>query len=615
MRKTLMLISLLFSPITCISQVTPLIGLNLPVYSSPNWNVPLNQNFTILDNYLGGVNSFPNPLKASITGTAANMSGGALGSVPYQSATNVSSFVAPNTTTSNLFLCEQGTGVVGAAPTWCSGSGSVSSFSAPSGSWPTWLVPTVTNSTTNPSLAVAASAIPNSALANASTTVNGTSCTLGSTCTVAAAAGTLTGSTLAAGVTGSSLTSVGTITTGVWQGSPIANSWLANNYTTVNGQVCTLGGSCVITTGSTANLAGGSLGSVPYQVSPGFTSFVSPNTTTNTYYLCETGTGSVGASPAWCNGSGGGSGTVTSVGLSMPSTQFTISGSPVTTSGTFTVTLNSPTGSGAIVLATSPALTTPNIGAAIATGISLSSGGSGSNCWSTNGSTAGCGLPTPSAANLVPVSIGSGPYSWSTLPLLAGGTNIITGPSSAVSSDIATFSISGGILDSGVTIGTLARLASPAFSGTPTAPTAATGTNSTQIATAALVLNDIANVGSVTFIAGSSAVLGSGGSYSAPACDASYTCTGVSGIVDFTTGNSPSSSGGIFSISFGTPKSSPSVCVYQMITGASISGSWPLVFMGGGGPSTTSNQVNLISANPGNLTANQAYSIEYICGR
>src|SRR5215469_4306775 len=64
------------------------------------------------------------------------------------------------------------------------GSGTVTSFAAPSGSWPTWLVPTVTNPTTTPSLAVAASPIPNAALANASTTVNGQTCTLGSTCTI-----------------------------------------------------------------------------------------------------------------------------------------------------------------------------------------------------------------------------------------------------------------------------------------------------------------------------------------------------------------------------------------------------------------------------------------------
>ena len=42
-------------------------------------------------------------------------------------------------------------------------SAGLSSFSAPSASWPSWLVPTVTNSTTAPSLAVAASAIPYSA--------------------------------------------------------------------------------------------------------------------------------------------------------------------------------------------------------------------------------------------------------------------------------------------------------------------------------------------------------------------------------------------------------------------------------------------------------------------
>lgn len=66
------------------------------------------------------------------------------------------------------------------------GSGSVGSFAAPSASWPPWLVPTVVNGTTAPSLSVAASAIPNAALANSSTTVNGVTCTLGSTCTTGA---------------------------------------------------------------------------------------------------------------------------------------------------------------------------------------------------------------------------------------------------------------------------------------------------------------------------------------------------------------------------------------------------------------------------------------------
>ena len=45
----------------------------------------------------------------------------------------------------------------------------------------------MTNPTTTPSLAVAASAIPNTALANSATTVNGQSCALGGTCSITAA--------------------------------------------------------------------------------------------------------------------------------------------------------------------------------------------------------------------------------------------------------------------------------------------------------------------------------------------------------------------------------------------------------------------------------------------
>lgn len=57
-----------------------------------------------------------------------------------------------------------------------------------------------------------AGSIANAKLANSSVTVNGTSISLGSSGTVTAAAGTLTGNTLASGVTASSLTSVGTLT-------------------------------------------------------------------------------------------------------------------------------------------------------------------------------------------------------------------------------------------------------------------------------------------------------------------------------------------------------------------------------------------------------------------
>ncbi len=111
---------------------------------------------------------------------------------------------------------------------------------------------------------------------------------------VVAPAGTLTGSALAAGVTGSSLTGVGTISSGVWQGTAIANAYLANTAITVAGQTCTLGSSCTLAASNLTNGSSGS-GAVALVGSPTFTG----NTTTwangsaNSDYLAiQPGTGS-----------------------------------------------------------------------------------------------------------------------------------------------------------------------------------------------------------------------------------------------------------------------------------------------------------------------------------
>lgn len=67
-------------------------------------------------------------------------------------------------------------------------------------------------------------------------------------------------------------------------------------------------------------------------------------------------------------------GVVTSVGLTSPSTLFTISNSPITSSGNISInTSTTPTGTGTIVLSNSPILTTPDIGAAVGTSLRLSS--------------------------------------------------------------------------------------------------------------------------------------------------------------------------------------------------------------------------------------------------
>lgn len=68
-------------------------------------------------------------------------------------------------------------------------------------------------------------AIANANLANSSMTINGTAISLGASGTITAAAGTLTGTTLNATVVSSSLTSVGTITAGVWNGTSIGTTY------------------------------------------------------------------------------------------------------------------------------------------------------------------------------------------------------------------------------------------------------------------------------------------------------------------------------------------------------------------------------------------------------
>lgn len=68
-------------------------------------------------------------------------------------------------------------------------------------------------------------------------------------------------------------------------------------------------------------------------------------------------------------------------------------------------------------------------------------------------------------------------------------SDLIVGPASAVADNIATFNGTTGKLakDSGVAVSSLAPKASPTFTGTPAAPTAAPGTNTTQLATTGFV--------------------------------------------------------------------------------------------------------------------------------
>lgn len=80
-----------------------------------------------------------------------------------------------------------------------------------------------------------------------------------------------------------------------------------------------------------------------------------------------------------------------------------------------------------------------------------------------------------------------------TFPFVTGG---ILGPTTTVVGDLPLWNNAAGNLlsDSGVNLSALARLASPAFTGIPTAPTASATTNTTQIATTAQVQSVVASV-------------------------------------------------------------------------------------------------------------------------
>lgn len=88
-------------------------------------------------------------------------------------------------------------------------------------------------------------------------------------------------------------------------------------------------------------------------------------------------------------------------------------------------------------------------------------------------------------ANGTFLGVAAGVVGWAT----PSGSGDVVGPASAVADRIAVYDGTTGklIKDGGVTVAVLAPLASPTFTGTPSAPTASAGTSTTQLATTAFV--------------------------------------------------------------------------------------------------------------------------------
>jgi hypothetical protein len=139
-----------------------------------------------------------------------------------------------------------------------------------------------------------------------------------------------------------------------------------------------------------------------------------------------------------------------------------------------------------------------------------------------------------------------------------------------------------------------ASLNSPAFTGTPTAPTAAPGTNSTQIATTAFVAA-LQNTSTATIV-GNAGNLGTGGTAT---CAAGYTCTAQRGHVVFATG-SGSFSGVQGTLTFATAYGAAPTCLVVQNGANSNSPFW-----------TTTTTTLVIGVNTG--FSGTTRELDYIC--
>jgi hypothetical protein len=96
-------------------------------------------------------------------------------------------------------------------------------------------------------ISIPSAGVTNAMLVNPFTTVNGQTCGLGASCTIATGTGTVTSVATGAGLAGGPITGSGTISI---PSAGVTNAMLVNPFTTVNGQACALGASCTIATGT-----------------------------------------------------------------------------------------------------------------------------------------------------------------------------------------------------------------------------------------------------------------------------------------------------------------------------------------------------------------------------
>jgi hypothetical protein len=291
--------------------------------------------------------------------------------------------------------------------------------------------------------------------------------------TVAAASNTLTGTTLASNVVNSSLTSVGTITTGVWSGTTIAIAKGGTGATTASGALTNLGAEPTANKSTATDLGSTNPSDILFPSQKAVKAYVDQQ--------------SANAGVADLS--------ITNAKLAGSITAAKLVGTDIATVGTITSGVWNGTeiaiakgGTGA----TSAAAARTNLGLAIGTDVMAANAttsltgdvsGSGNGSFTTTVNSVG-GVSSATIATL-PTSVNSNTSSITSLD-----TRITSNTSSITSntSSIATIN---------TTLGTKADIASPSFTGAPTAPTPLTNDNSTTLATTAYVKASItaANAG------------------------------------------------------------------------------------------------------------------------
>ena len=188
--------------------------------------------------------------------------------------------------------------------------------------------------------------ITNAYLANNSITINGVTVALGGSATVTANAATLTGTTLNSTVVASNLTSVGTIATGTWQGSVIQPAYIA----TLNQN--TTGSAASLTTARTINgVAFNGTANITVTANAATLTGTTLNSTVVASSLTSVGnivTGTWSASPIQ--------------NAYLTNSSLTVNGTLVSLGGTATITANAATLTGTILNSTVVASSLTSVG-------------------------------------------------------------------------------------------------------------------------------------------------------------------------------------------------------------------------------------------------------------